>query len=71
MKQLFINTCTQDQCDTGESRDGKHGRIERSRDIDEVTKNHRHEKGPNVSERRDQTPHAAELRREMRMFRRR
>ena len=66
-----MNTCTQDQCDTGESGNGKHGRIERPRDIDEVTKNHWHEKGPDVSERRDQTHDTANRRREVRMFRRR
>ncbi len=56
----FNDTRTQDQCDAGESRDGKHGRMERARDIDEVTKNHWHEKGSHVSERRDETHHTAD-----------
>ena len=67
----FDNTRTQDQCDTGEGRDGKHGGMEHTRDIDKVTKNNWHKKGSDVSERRDETHHTADRRREMRMFRRR
>ena len=60
MRQLFMNTRTQNQCDTGESGDSKNGRIECPCEIDKQAKDHWHKQGSDVSKRRDETNHSAD-----------